>query len=403
MKKTSFKVLILGAGAGGISVAAKLNQELDAGSIGIVDPSEKHFYQPLWTIAGTGLIDKQVTEKKQKDLIPEGVTWLKESVVSIDPERKVVQLTGGMDVAYEFLVVATGLTLNWDKINGLPETLGKNGVCSVYQWDQIDYASEQIQKFQGGTALFVMPPPPIKCAGAPQKVMYLADHIFRNHGVRSKTEILFATAGKAMFGVPVFATALDQIVKEKDIHPRFSHKIVAVDGNKKEALFDVTESDGSVSRQAIPFDLLHVVPPMSAHKFISESPLAFQEGEQKGWLAVDKNTLQHVKYPHIFGVGDVTGVPNSKTGAAVRKQYPVVVRNLLSVMRGKAPQASYDGYSSCPLITEIGKVMLAEFGYEGKLLPSFPLDPAVPRRSYWYLKKDLLPKLYWHGMMKGRA
>lgn len=403
MTKTSFKVLILGAGAGGISVAAKLNRELDAGSIGIVDPSEKHFYQPLWTIAGTGLIDKQVTEKKQKDLIPAGVTWLKESVVSIDPESKRVQLTGGMEVAYEFLVVATGLTLNWDKIKGLPESLGKKGVCSVYQWDQIDYASSQIQNFQGGTALFVMPPPPIKCAGAPQKVMYLADHIFRNHGVRNKTEILFATAGKAMFGVPVFAAALDRLVKEKDIHPKFSHKMVAVDADKKEALFDVTEPDGRVSRQAIHFDLLHVVPPMSAHKFISESPLAFQDGEQKGWLAVDKSTLQHVKYPHIFGVGDVTGVPNSKTGAAVRKQYPVVVRNLLSVMRGESPQAFYDGYSSCPLITEIGKVMLAEFGYEGKLLPSFPLNPAVPRRSYWYLKKDLLPKLYWHGMMKGRA
>lgn len=403
MAKQSYKVLILGGGTGGISVAASLKRTLDDGNIAIVEPSEKHFYQPLWTLAGTGLMSKVETEKQEKDLIPDGVTWIKESVVSIDPVKQTVQLSHDLRVSYDFLVVATGLQLNYDKIEGLKGNLGQNGICSVYQYDQIDYAAKQIQSFQGGTALFVMPPPPIKCAGAPQKVMYIADNIFRDHGVRRKTEIIFATAGKAMFGVPVFSNAIDQIVKEKNIHPKFLHKIVGVDADKKEAIFDVTDSEGKVSRESIKFDLLHIVPPMSAHKFISETSLAYQEGEQKGWLAVDKGTLQHQQYPNIFGVGDVTGVPNSKTGAAVRRQYPVVVKNLLSVMDGKSAKAIYDAYSSCPLITEIGKVMLAEFGYDGKVMPSFPLDPAVPRQSYWYLKKYILPKLYWYGMMKGLA
>lgn len=401
MSKSMYKVLILGGGTGGIAVAAKLSRSLDSGEIAIVEPAEKHYYQPFWTLAGAGLMDKSVTEKDERDLIPNGVDWIKESVLSIDPVKKVVQLSHNMLIQYDYLVVATGLQLNWEKIEGLKESLGKNGVISVYQYDQIDYASEQIQKFQGGKAVFVMPPTPIKCAGAPQKVMYIAENIFRNHGIRHKTEVVFATAGKAMFGVPIFATALDKIVKERDIHPRFLHKITKINGEKKEATFDVTDSSGNVHSESINFDLIHVVPPMSAHKFISESSLAFTDGDQKGWLAVDKETLQHLTYKNIFGVGDVTGVPNSKTGAAIRKQYPIVVKNLLCVMNGEAPTEKYDGYSSCPLITEIGKVMLAEFGYDGKLMPTFPLDPAIPRRSYWHLKKDLLPKLYWYGMMKG--
>jgi sulfide:quinone oxidoreductase len=402
-KSSSYKVLILGAGAGGISVAAKLRRSLGEGEIAIIDPSENHYYQPLWTLAGAGLVSKFETEKKQRDLIPKGVTWIKEKVLSIDPLSQKVSLSHDRTVRYDFLIVATGLRLNWEKIEGLGDHLGKNGICSIYQFDQVDNTARMIQEFQGGNAIFVMPPPPIKCAGAPQKIMYLADHIFRDHGVRDKTQIQFATAGKAMFGVPVFSKALDQIVKEKNIEPKFLHKIVGVDAAKKEAIFEVTDSEGKVSRKNMNYDLLHLVPTMSAHPFISESSLAFQEGEQKGWLAVDKFTLQHLKYPNIFGVGDVTGIPNSKTGAAVRKQYPVVVKNLLAVMNGKAPKAIYDGYSSCPLITEIGKVMLAEFGYDGKLMPTFPLDPAIPRKSYWHLKKDILPKLYWYGMMKGIA
>jgi sulfide:quinone oxidoreductase len=403
MPKSHYKVLVLGAGAGGVSVSAKLKRHFKDDEIAIVDPSEQHYYQPLWTVAGAGLMSKYETEKNQKDVIPSGVIWIKESVLSVDPVNQKVLLSHDTTVSYDFLIVATGLKLNWDKIEGLGSHLGKNGICSVYQFDQVDNAAKMIQEFQGGTALFVMPPVPIKCAGAPQKIMYLADNIFRNHGVRHKTQIQFATAGKAMFGIEVFSNALLEIVKEKNIEPKFLHKIIGVEPEKKEAIFDVTDSSGNVARKTLKYDMLHLVPTMSAHSYVSESGLAVTEGDQKGWLAVDKHTLQHLKYPNIFGVGDVTGVPNSKTGAAVRMQYPVVVKNLLSVMAGQSADEKYNGYSSCPLITEIGKVMLAEFGYEGQLMPTFPLNPAIPRRSYWYLKKDILPKLYWYGMLKGIA
>ena len=401
MLTSGYKVLILGAGTGGISVAAKLRRSLKAGDIGIVDPAETHYYQPYWTLAGAGLSKKEETGKPVSDLIPAGVERIKEKVISIDPVKKCVYLSNDIIVSYEFLVVATGLKLNWDKIEGLNDNLGKNGICTIYEYNQIDYTAQMIEKFQGGKAIFVMPPAPIKCAGAPQKIMYLAEHIFRKNGVRSKCKIQFATAGKAMFGVPVFAQALTQLVKEKGIEPKYQHKIVGVDAENKLAIFEVTDEQGKVTREKFMYDLLHLVPTMSAHSFITDSGLAFEEGDQKGWMAVDKFTLQHLKFNNIFGIGDVTGVPNSKTGAAIRKQYPVVVENLLSVMKGQAPTAQYDGYASCPLVTEVGKAILAEFGYDGKLLPSFPMDPAVPRKSMWFLKKTVLPKMYWHGMMKG--
>lgn len=401
MSKRAYKVLVLGAGTGGISVAAKLNKYLKPNEIGIIDPSETHYYQPYWTLNGAGLGNKEMTAKPTAKLIPKSADWIKEKILSIDPANNRVNLSDNTSISYEYLVVATGLKLNWDRIEGLSGNLGKNGICTVYEYNQVDYVANQLENFKGGTAIFVMPPVPIKCAGAPQKIMYLADHVFRKNGVRENSKIQFATAGVAMFGIPVFAEALGKIVKEKNIEPKFQHKIVGVDAEKKEAIFDVTDSMGKVNRERLKFDLLHIVPTMSAHDFISNSGLAVEEGDQKGWLAVDKFTLQHKKFSNIFGVGDVTGVPNSKTGAAIRKQYPIVVKNLLSVMKGEPPLEKYDGYSSCPLVTEVGKVMLAEFGYDSKLLPSFPLNPAVSRRSMWFLKKTILPKLYWHGMLKG--
>lgn len=403
MGKSKYRILILGAGAGGISLAARLARKVSPNDIAIVDPAENHFYQPMWTLVGAGLAAKEATRKKQSTLIPAGVTWLRESVKSVDPVARKVNLSHDLVVEYDYLVVATGLRLAWEKIEGLEGNLGKNGICSIYEYDQVDYTASQIQGFPGGAAVFVMPPVPIKCAGAPQKIMYLAENIFRLNGVRHKSQVVFATAGKAMFGIPTFSNALEKLVREKEIEPKYLHKIVGVDANKKEAFFDVTDADGKVIRQSLKFDLLHVVPPMAAHQYVADSGLAFESGDQKGWLEVDKHTLQHLKYSNIFGIGDVTGVPNSKTGAAIRSQYPIVAENLLAVMEGRAPSASYNGYSSCPLVTEIGKVMLAEFGYDGKLMPTFPLDPAVPRRTMWHLKKDVLPHLYWQGMLRGWA
>lgn len=404
-----FKVLILGAGSGGVSVAARLRREMQALEIGIIEPAGDHFYQPLWTLVGAGLVKKEKTKKPMATLIPKGVSWVKDSVQSVNASERKVTCASGNVITYDFLVVATGLKLDWGKIKGLDGHLGKNGICSIYQYDDAEKTAQMIQGFKGGNAIFTMPPVPIKCAGAPQKIMYLADEIFRKNGVRENSKVMFAAAGKAIFGIPVFAASLMKVVERKKIELKFSHKLVEVKPAEHLAVFEkstesVVNGETKVSTELVSmnYSLLHVVPPMSAHDYVRESNLAFTSGAQTGWLKVDQATLQHQDHANIFGVGDVTGVPNSKTGAAIRKQAPVVAENLLAVMAGQKPAAQYDGYASCPLITGKGKVILAEFGYDGKLMPSFPVDQTKERRSMWILKKDLLPTLYWKGMLTGR-
>jgi sulfide:quinone oxidoreductase len=394
-----FKVLILGAGSGGISIAARLKKyKLN---VGIVEPAESHYYQPLWTLVGAGIVQKEKTKKPMGVMIPKGVSWIKDRVQSVDAASKKVTCSSGEQISYDFLVVATGLKLDWQKIKGVEGHLGQNGLCSIYQYEDAEKTAQMIQQFKGGDAIFTMPPVPIKCAGAPQKIMYLAEEIFQKNNVRKDSRVTFSIAGKAIFGVPTFAAALLKVVERKKIDLKFSHKLVEVKANERLAVFEVT-TDTSTETVSMHYDLLHVVPPMSAHDYIRESNLAFTAGPQLGWLKVDQATLQHQDHKNIFGIGDVTGVPNSKTGAAIRKQAPVVVQNLLRVMSGASPVAQYDGYSSCPLVTGNGKVILAEFGYDGKLMPSFPMDMTKERKSMWILKKDLLPPMYWNGMMKGR-
>jgi len=400
MSLQHFKILILGGGSGGISVAARLVRKGFFGRIGIIEPSNFHYYQPYWTLAGVGLVPKEKSYRQTASVVPLGTTWIKDSVKVINPELNIVETVGGDQFSYDVLVVALGLDLNYDKIEGIQETLGCNGVISIYRFDQLDSAVEVFKNFTRGTALFTMPPLPIKCAGAPQKVMYLADDIWRQRRVRSQIKIVFASAGSAIFGIKEFVDPLMRVVARKDIETRFQTKLVGVRGAEKIAIFE-KHVNGSTFREEVSFDLLHVVPPMSAPAVISNSSLASTDDTHRGWLAVDKSTLQHLSYPNIFGVGDVTGIPNSKTGAAIRKQAPVVAENIRQFIDGEKKFLHYDGYSSCPLITDNGKVILAEFGYDGKLMRSFPLDPTKERRIYWHLKKDLLPPLYWHGMLRG--
>lgn len=412
------RVLIIGGGSGGIPVAAKLKRELPSSDeITIIDPAAYHYYQPMWTLVGAGWTEFEKTQKPMAEVIPKGVSWIKEKVTEVKPTQNKVVLASGQELSYDVLVVANGLELNWKAIDGLEGHLGKDGIYSIYDKDTVALTFEKLNEMREGEAIFTMPPVPIKCAGAPQKIMYLAEDYFSKRGFRNKINVHFYTFGKAMFGIPVFAQALAKVVQSRKIQPHFLHKLVAVKPEQKIAVFKLMKEvdvEGCGSKPgAVPelveaetvevkYDFLHVVPPMKASAWLTQSGLANTEGPQKGWLEVDQYTLQHKKFSNIFGIGDVTGVPNSKTGAAIRKMYPVVVKNLVSFSQGKELTAKYDGYSSCPLITKPGRVILAEFGYDSKLMPSFPLDPAVERFSMWIVKAYLLPIAYWKAMMKGR-
>lgn len=402
-----YQILIVGGGTGGITVAARLKRLGYSGSMAILEPSRSHYYQPLWTLVAAGVANLDETQRPEADFIPPGVDWIQENAQKFQPQSNSIVTESSETLTYDYLIVATGLELNYDSVPGVTESLGKNGVITIYHQDQVNAAQDAIRNFKGGNAIFIMPPVPIKCAGAPQKIMYLADDVWRQTGVRERTKIIFAATGPSIFGIKEFAGPLMEVIKRKGIETKFLHKLIEVRPTEKIAVFSktISDPDGTTRTEHVelPYDLLHVVPPMCAPKVVRESELASAEEGQKGWLEVDKHTLQHKRFPNVFGIGDVTGIPNSKTGAAIRKQAPVVARNVMHQMRNEALEPGYDGYSSCPLVTGIGTVMLAEFGYGGKLMPSFPLNPTKERRLYWHLKKDFLPRMYWHGMLKGRA
>lgn len=393
--RTSYSVVIVGGGAGGVSVAARLKRMSNNLDIAVVDPSEFHYYQPAWTLVGGGQFDIAKTRRSMRDCMPAGVEFIPGRVTAFEPGQNAVVLEGGARIDYKFLVVAAGIQLDWDGIEGLSDTLGKNGVTSNYRFDLAPYTWQCIQQFKSGTALFTQPPMPIKCAGAPQKILYLAADYFRRN--RIAADIRFMTPGPSMFGVPFYAKALERVMRDYQAKPCFGQKLVRVDGPSKTAYFEVT-TDGIKSIQATKFDMLHVVPPQSAPRFIRESPLA----DAAGWVEVDKATLRHTRFANIFGIGDCTSTPNSKTAAAVKNQMPVVATNVMAALAGHGRTMTYDGYASCPLTTSAGKVMLAEFCYDGVVTPSFPMDPRSPRRIYWWLKQSFLPYLYWNIVIKGK-
>ena len=389
------EVLIIGGGSAGIATASSMLKRRPGLDLAIVEPREEHYYQPGWTMVGGGVFDAPVTRRPMASVMPDKATWIKQAAATFQPEQRQVTLDDGTTVGYKVLIVAPGIRLAWEKIEGLEETLGKNGVTSNYRYDLAPYTWEHVQKTKAGTAIFSQPPMPIKCAGAPQKAMYLSCDAWRDAGVLDAIDVHFCNAGGVLFGVEVYVPALMEYVEKYGIELDLNENLVKVDGPNKVATFKT--ADGMVERK---FDMLHVVPPQVAPDFIATSPLA----AESGFVDVDQFTMQHVRYPEIFGLGDAGSMPNAKTAAAARKQAPIAAVNALAVLDGKQPWADYDGYGSCPLTVERGKLVLADFGYGGKLLPSFPkwlIDGTRPRKLSWLLKSEALPWIYWNGMLKG--
>ena len=438
------QIVIIGGGTGGIMVAAQLKKAKKSLDIVIIDPTETHYYQPANTLVGAGLMNYDDTKRSEKKLIPSGVSWIKEYVSDIQPDNNEVSLNNGDVLTYDYLVNATGIQNNLDGIKGLKEAMGKNGVCSNYV--DPNYTWEVMKEFKGGNALFTQPATPIKCPGAPQKIMYLmGDHVAKK-GLEEHTNIIFATPGTVIFGVQPFRDELENYLLKYHIKQRYGYKLVEIDGEKKEAHYvrlelpngsdnyvvnDERNASGclgyvwedGVRREVqevnspfkmiregthyiIKYDMLHLAPPQSAPTWFQKTKLANPDGPNKGWMGVDKHSMQSRYYKNVFGVGDVTDLPTARTGAAIRKQAPVVVKNILSLIKGAEANCNdYNGYSSCPLVVAHNKMLLAEFGYDGKRMS----DPILSKffntgkASYpmWILKRHGLPFMYWNLMLKG--
>ena len=390
------QIVIVGGGNAGISLAAQLLRKNRALDIAIVDPADKHYYQPAWTLVGGGTFDIAQTVRDEASVIPAGAHWIKQKATGFLPEQNRVTLDDGF-VEYDYLVVCPGIQLNWDAIKGLRETLGKNGVCSNYSFESAPYTFECIKNFKGGKALFHSPSTPVKCGGAPHKIMYLATDYFRKHGLLPKSDVQYWSGGSRLFAIPKYEKTLLEVVKRGNIKLHFQYNLTEIDGPNKRATFVGFGEHNKGEVQEVEFDMIHVTPPQSAPDFVRNSPLA----NAGGWVEVDKSSLQHLRYANIFSLGDASSLPTSKTGAAIRKQAPVVVTNLLDVMAGRKPSASYLGYTSCPIVTGYGKLMLAEFDYNNDPVETFPFDQSKERWSMYQLKKQVLPRLYWSAILKG--
>ena len=394
------RVLVLGGGSAGITVAARVRRADPSLDVGLVEPSETHYYQPLWTLVGRGVVMPETTARPNAGLIPKGVTWHRDAVTRIDPDANRVELASGVALTYDTLVVALGIRLAWELVDGLNEALTSPYVGSVYSVDGAIKTWEAMRAFQGGSAVFTNPLGQIKCGGAPQKIMYLADAYWRERGLAERAQVIGTFAGTVMLGVPEINATLDGIVQQRGIDMRFRHDLRAVDGVARRATFRRVDTGEDVS---LDYDFLHVSPPQRGPTPLVASPLAVAEGPHEGFADVDHETLQHLRYPNVFALGDAAALPTAKTGAAIRKQAPVLVANLRAHLAGTPLERSYDGYSSCPLLTDVGKLVLAEFTYGNVYKPTFPLDQTKERYDMYLLKRHVLPQMYWHGMLRGLA
>ncbi|MUL83639.1 MULTISPECIES: FAD/NAD(P)-binding oxidoreductase [unclassified Mycolicibacterium] len=396
------EVLIVGGGTAGVTVAARLLRKHYT-DVAVIEPSDKHYYQPLWTLVGGGQATAGETERPEASVMPRGATWIKSAVASVDPDANTVTCTDGSTYSYDVLVVCPGIQLDWERTEGLTDTLGKDGVSSNYRVDLAPRTWEFIRNTRSGTAVFTMPSGPIKCAGAPQKIAYLACDHWRRQGVLDNIDVHLVVPTPRIFGIPAIADNLDKVIADYGIQLHTGSEVRSIDSAARKVTMTKV-ADGTDT--TLPYDVLHAVPHQSAPDWIKASPLSTSHvgGDANGYVDIDKHTLQHVRYPNVFALGDAGSSPNSKTGAAIRKQAPAVVENIGAVLSGRPLPGSYDGYASCPIVTSSHDMLLAEFDYDFALKPSFPvLNPVKPHRAYWYLKKYGLPAMYWNLMLKGLA
>lgn len=400
VKREHHRILVIGGGTAGI-ITANLLRKADQTDVAIIEPSGTHFYQPIWTLVGAGVVPAESSARCEDRYIPRGVRWIQDHVEEIDPDRRRAITRSGTEVGYDFLVIAAGARIQWDAIPGLTEAIRRGQASTNYSYELAPRTWELIRNFKGGTALFHMPGTPIKCPGAPQKIMYLAADYFRKKGIQRQSRVIYGSALSSIYGAKEYAAVLDRVVEGYGIDARFQHELVEIVPDKKEAIFQLT-SDPAKSRVTIPFDILHVAPPESAPDFIVRSSLADPQKPKEGWVQVNKFTLQHVKYSNVFALGDAAGTPNAKTAAAAVHQAPVLVANLLSVLRGAQPASRYDGYIACPIITGYGRMLLCELDYSGKPSPRIPaIDTFQERYDMWLLKRYGLPWMYWNVFLRG--
>ncbi|MEN9824783.1 MAG: hypothetical protein RI953_528 [Pseudomonadota bacterium] len=403
----NFDVIIIGGGTGGICSAARLKKHLPKLSIGIIEPSGTHHYQPLFTLFATGHADAQQIQRPMSQVIPKGCHWIRDSVATVDPENNQISLSGGEKATYRLLIVAPGLVSNFDSIVGLSNAINDrtHPLCSVYDSSNLNKCAILTKDFLGGTMVFSTPSTPIKCPSAPLKMLFLVEDSLRRSGVRDVSRLIFITPFSTLFGIEGYRQTINALVQQRGIDILFEHEVVGINQRNREVLLQPSSSAAAERNiKSIHYDFAHITPAAQPPRFVADSGLHHADGFFAGWLEVDPLTLQHVRWQNIFGLGDVAGLPNIKSSTAARAQAIVVAENIHFLIKkgGKLPlPKQYNGYSSCPIFTSVGEAMNTEIGYDGRLLPTFPGNPFQPRRSLWWYNAHVLPRLYWNFVTRG--
>lgn len=408
------KIVIIGGGAAGISMASRLKHWLNEPDITLIDPSDRQFYQPGFTLIASGVYQPDEVWKKQEDCMPGGIKWIKDSVAAVDPVWNQVTTVSNGKIPYDFLVLTPGLQINWEKVEGIThDTLGEGNANSIYDFVGAQKTWKALQEFSktGGRGIYTDTYTKHKCGGAPKKICLLTDDYTRKQNTRDKVTLDYYTAAKELYDIPFYTPRLLEIYEQRNIPIRLNTRVKGVDTSAKRVHFEQIETRGEekiVTPFTEDYDFLHFTPPMSAPDFVREAGLGWTEGKlaADAWVMVDKETLVHTKYPNIVSLGDVAGIPTSKTSAAIRVQVPVAAKNLISLMEGKEPTEKYNGYAACPIVTDYGHVLLCEFNYDKKPETSFPftmLDTSKEQWMAWLLKVYVLKPMYFNGMLNGYA
>ena len=402
---TKARIVIAGGGAAGLTAASHLAKALSGATITIIDGRKAHYYQPGFTLVAAGIKPKDYVISTTREYVSKGSTLINEGVAEIDPEGKKVVTSSGQTVPYDFLIVATGLELNYSAIEGMDTTrIGQNGLGSIYHSPDAAAATWQaLSRFadQGGVGLFGRPAGEMKCAGAPLKYTFISDDHLRRRGQRSKSELIYMAHNKALFGVPIVSEKVRMLFQDRGVKVQHEHVMTAIDIDKRVATY---KTPTGTAEQG--YDFVNVVPPMRAPDVVRNSPLPWTEGPfaADGWVEVDRETLRHKRYPNVFAVGDIAGVPKGKTAASVKWQVPVAVNHLVGDINGKPSSDKFNGYTSCPLITRLGQAMLIEFDYQDNLITSFP-GVIAPLEELWisWVMKTMALKPTYISMLRGRA
>ncbi|MEO1987964.1 MAG: FAD/NAD(P)-binding oxidoreductase [Martelella sp.] len=401
---TSASIVIVGAGAAGTALANRLSERLAGARITIIDPRTTHLYQPGLTLVATGLKPASYVTSDESRWLPKGIDWITEKVAAVDAETRTVSTESGRTIDYDWLVLAPGLVLDYGAIEGFSvDMIGENGIGGLYGGpEQAARTWQAARKFteEGGIGIFTRPATEMKCAGAPLKHTFLIDDITRRAGNTGKMNMIYTAPQSSLFGVPIVAEKVRMLFEDRGINTILQRTLTAVDAGAKRAIF--ATGDGN---EEINYDYIHVIPPQRAPDFIRQSGLSWSDKwTDQGWVEVDMHTLRHLRYPDIFALGDVAGVPKGKTAASVKWQVPVVEDHLVAAIDGREGTASYNGYTSCPLITRIGRAMLVEFDYRNNLTPSFP-GIIAPLEELWisWLMKEVALKATYNAMLRGQA